>query len=392
MIPPVVRRLGWVSFLTDVASEMIYPLLPAFLLTLGGGARFLGLMEGVAESISAFVKWWTGARSDRFRRRKPFVLAGYALATSARPFLSIVNTPFQVVFVRTLDRFGKGIRSAPRDALLASSVPAAQRGVAFGYHRMMDNLGSVVGPLVAFTLARGLHWPLRWIFAATIIPGLCSVALVAGLREAPHEQAAPTARPAEHAPLSKAVWRYLAVVAIFTLGSSADSFLLLRMVDLGLSEVWLPLVWLSLSAAKAATNMPGGRLSDRVGRRRTLAAAWLVYAIAYAAFPLTRSIGLTWGLLVFYGAYYGLAEGGEKALLSELARPDEQGRAFGALHAVTGIFVLPANVMFGWLYSTKASWAFGVSAACALLAVISLAALVGPDGSRVTKPAPGTAS
>jgi MFS family permease len=346
-------------------------------------------MEGVAESISAFVKWWTGARSDRFRRRKPFVLAGYALATSARPFLSIVNSPFQVVLVRTLDRFGKGIRSAPRDALLASSVPAAQRGVAFGFHRMMDNLGSVVGPLVAFTLARGFGWPLRWIFAATIIPGLCSVALVLGLREAPHDPIA-AARPVDPAPLSKPVWRYLAVVAIFTLGSSADSFLLLRIVDLGLSQVWLPLVWLSLSAAKAATNMPGGRLSDRVGRRRTLGAAWLVYAIAYAAFPLTQSIALTWGLLVFYGAYYGLAEGGEKALLSELAQPNEQGRAFGALHAVTGLFVLPANLLFGWLYAANPGWAFGLSAAFALLAVISLTVLVGPVESA--RPAPDTAS
>jgi MFS family permease len=261
--------------------------------------------------------------------------------------------------------------------------------VAFGFHRMMDNLGSVAGPLVAFTLARALHWPLRWIFAATIVPGLCSLALVAGVREPRREHIAdtPLLAGSRSGSLSTPVRRYLAVVAIFTLGSSADSFLLLRMVDLGLSEVWLPLVWLSLSAAKAATNMPGGKLSDRVGRRRTLAAAWLVYAIAYAAFPLTQSVPLTWGLLVFYGAYYGLAEGGEKALLSELAGPDEQGRAFGALHAVTGIFVLPANLLFGWLYSANARWAFGLSAACALVAVVTLALLVGP-----VRRAPDTAS
>jgi MFS family permease len=353
---------------------MIYPLLPAFLLSLGGGARVLGLMEGVAEAVSAIVKWWTGARSDAFRERKPFVVAGYALASTVRPLLSLATSPIHVVVVRTLDRFGKGIRTAPRDALLAGAVPAAQRGAAFGFHRMMDNLGSVIGPLVAFSLARGLHWPLRWIFAVTIVPGLCSVALAATLRETPRDPlvTAPSGVKVAARPLPRRVWSYLAVIAIFTLGSSADSFLLLRMVDLGLGEAWLPLVWLSLSAAKAATNIPGGMLSDRVGRRRTLAAAWLVYAIAYAAFPLTRSIALTWMLLLFYGAYYGLSEGGEKALLSELAGPNEQGRAFGALHAVTGIFVLPANAVFGWLYAANPGWAFGLSAGCALVAVIGL--------------------
>jgi len=380
--PPTVIRLGWVSLFTDAATEMIYPLLPAFLRAIGGGAEWLGLMEGIAESISALVKWWAGGRSDRARKRKPFVVAGYAIATLVRPLLALATAPFHVVLVRSTDRVGKGIRSAPRDALLTASVDPRVRGAAFGFHQMMDNIGAVVGPLLAFALARGLGWPLRWIFAAAIIPGLVALATVARVPEEPSATSPPRDERAARSPLSAPVRRYLAVVAVFTLGASADSFLLLRMIDVGLPEAWLPLAWLSLSASKAATNIPGGRMSDRFGRRRTLVAAWIVYAAAYALFPLTRSLALSWALLVAYGAYYGLAEGGEKAIVADLAGPAERGRAFGALHAVTGAAVLPANAIFGLLYAHHAAWAFAASSACALLAASLLAVTRWPMEQR----------
>jgi MFS family permease len=376
-LPVIVRRLGWVSFFTDAASDMIYPLLPAFLVSLGAGAAALGWVEGIAEATSALVKVWAGRLSDGAPARKPFVVAGYGIATFVRPLLSLVAAPWQVVLVRTTDRIGKGLRSAPRDALVAGAVDPANRGVAYGFHRMMDNLGAVLGPLLAFGLARGLGLSPRAIFACAIVPGLFAMAtLVLGVRESPREQApkkeagASSSRAGKLAPGVKS---YLLIVAVFTLGASADSFLLLRLLDLGLPVAWAPIVWLTLNASKAATNMPGGRLSDRMGRRRTLVLAWVVYGAAYAAFPLTRSIALTWALIVAYGVYYGLAEGGEKAILADLAPADQRGRAFGALHALTGVAALPANALFGFLYERNASYAFGVGAGCALLAAGLLA-------------------
>jgi MFS family permease len=374
-LPRVVKSLGWVSLFTDVATEMVYPLLPAFLKSIGAGAKALGLMEGTAESVSALVKWVSGRSSDA-RARKPFVLTGYALATLVRPLLALATSPWHVIAIRTTDRIGKGIRSAPRDALVAESVPAERRGYAFGFHNMMDNLGAVCGPLAAFALVRGLGWPLRVVFAATILPGLLAVAtIVWGVTDAPPERREHTAA-AKRQPGAGALpprhRAYLGLVALFTLGASADSFLMLRMSDLGLPAQWIPIAWVSLNASKALLNIPGGKISDRFGRRRAQVAGWLVYAAAYALFPATRSVALTWALLVAYGAYYGLTEGGEKALVADLTPAEQRGRGYGALHAITGIAVLPANAIFGALYAEHVALAFWASAACALTAAIGL--------------------
>ncbi len=375
-LPRVVKSLGWVSLLTDVATEMVYPLLPAFLRSIGAGAETLGLMEGIAESVSALVKWVAGRSSDT-RARKPFVLFGYALATVVRPLVALATSGWQVVAIRTTDRIGKGIRTAPRDALVADSVPPERRGYAFGFHNMMDNIGAIVGPLVAFALVRG-GWSLRAVFAATIVPGVMAVATViwgvtdAGRAAAPSPGSAPLRAPAA---LPRRLRVYLALVALFTLGASADSFLMLRMTDLGLAAQWLPIVWGSLNASKALCNMPGGMLSDRFGRWGTQIAGWLVYAAAYALFPATRSIAATWCLVVAYGAYYGLTEGGEKALLADLTPASLRGRAYGTLHAVTGFAILPANALFGLLYVRHPELAFWASSGCAAAAAAGLAAL-----------------
>jgi MFS family permease len=391
-LPPLIRRLAWVSFFTDASSDMIYPLLPAFLATMGAGAQALGIVEGVAESVSALVKWWTGRLSDRSPRRKPFVVGGYGIATLVRPLLCFATAPWHVVFIRTVDRFGKGLRSAPRDALVAATITPERRGLAFGFHRMMDNAGAVVGPAMAFMLASWLGWPMRWIFAVAIVPGLLAMAtLVFGVKEpdagaGKADKAAgggdkAVAGTAKHEKLDPRVRRYLLVVAIFTLAGSADSFLILRLIDVGLDKAWAPLAWLTLNAFKALTNIPGGALSDRIGRRRTLALAWVVYALAYLAFPLTRSVPLTWALLIAYGAYYGLAEGGEKAIVADLAPASQRGRAFGSMQAITGIAVLPANLLFGLLYARNPAWAFWATGGLALVAVGMLVALV-PKGAR----------
>ncbi len=381
-LPPIVRQLGWVSLFTDASSELIYPLLPAFLATMGAAGTWLGIVEGVAESVGSFVKWVAGALSDRRVHRKPYVLAGYGLSTVVRPLVALVAAPWQVVLVRSTDRVGKGVRAGPRDAILAGAVDAGSRARAYGVQRMMDNTGSVIGPTVAFALAQGLGWSLREIFAFAIFPGLIAMAVLAfGVHEpdAPVD-AAPAAKPADDAhagdprkvPLAPPVRRYLLAVAFFSLGASADTFILLRLHKLGLPNAWLPVAWLTLSAARALMNVPGGRLSDRVGHRKTVRVAWFLYAGVYVIFPLVHTVAATWAVMLIYGGYYGLSEGGGRAILAELAPAEQRGRAFGALHAVTGFAVLPANALFGVLFDAHPAAAFWMSATFAATGALLL--------------------
>ncbi len=373
-LPARVKSLGWVSFLNDIAGEMLYPLLPAFLLSIGGGAASLGALEGIADAVGAGVKWVAGAKSDRLPRRKPLVIAGYAIAAFVRPLLSLAMAPWHVVAVRTVDRIGNGIRTAPRDALLVEGVPADRRGAAFAFHRMMDNLGAVAGPLIAFALVWcGLD--IRTIFALAIVPGVLAIGTIAfGVEEQARDVTEASKLPSFQASkLSKEARAYVITLGVFTLGASADSFLLFHLMKLGLHPTYVPLVWLTLSASKAITNMPGGRLSDRIGHKPTLVMAWLFYAAVYATLPLTKSVAVTWIIIVIYGAYYGLSEGGAKAVLADMVPPEARGRGYGALNAVTGICILPANAMFGWLYGKDPRYAFWTGAGFAALAALMLA-------------------
>lgn len=376
-LPSIVVRLGFVSFFTDAASEMIYPLLPALLASFGAASVWLGAMEGVAEALSAAVKYKMGPLTDGARRKKPLVLAGYALATFSRPLLSLATAGWHVVFLRSLDRMGKGVRGVPRDALLAESVVAENYATAFSFHRAMDNAGSVLGPILAFALLQGLELPVRTVIALAIFPGLVSLAVLAfGVRE---EEKPPRVRDAKDpVKLPADVRRYLAVLGLFTLGASADSFLLLRAIDLGMPAAYTPLLWLSLSASKALSNVPGGRIADAFGRRGTLVAGWIVYGASYASLAFVTNLWAFAGIVVAYGAYYGLAEGAEKAMLAERTPEEVRGRAFAAMHALTGFAVLPANLLFGVLYDIRPSLAFGASAGCAVVAAILLAAFVAP--------------
>ncbi len=391
-VPPIVKSLGWVSFFTDTASEMIYPLLPALLLSIGGSALWLGAMEGIAEASSAVVKFFIGGVVDRAPRKKPLILLGYGIATVVRPLIAFASMGAHVVLLRSIDRIGKGMRGVPRDALLAESVAREHFATAFAFHRMMDNAGSVLGPVVAFTLLRALDLPIRVVIFLALVPGLLSCAILIFAVKEPAVSAAPVPVPVPVPALRlpPEVRRYLLILGLFTLGASADSFLLLRAVELGMSAAWAPLLWLALSGAKAASNMPGGWLADRFGRKRTLVSAWLLYAAFYAAAPHVRT-ALPFALLVIaYGAYYGLAEGSERALLAEQAPPSMRGRAFGAMHAVTGLAVLPANLLFGLLYTRHVALAFGASAACAAGAAVLLFLTVkepqSPPGSAILSP------
>lgn len=394
-VPPIVRRLGWVSFFTDIAAEMIYPLIPGLLRSFGTAAIWLGVMEGIAEAASALVKWRIGPIVDRSPRKKPLIVAGYALATFARPLIAFASMGLHIVVLRSLDRIGKGVRGVPRDALVAESVPKENLATAFAFHRMMDNAGSVLGPIVAFGLLRMMELPPRVVIMAAVVPGIVSVlVLVLGVRE-PEEEAKtdepakPAALAAESKPtdareLPSDLKRYLLVLGLFTLGSSADSFLLLRAPDVGVPVEWVPLLWLSLSLAKTASNMPGGWLADRIGYKKTLTIGWLLYAAFYGSLPFVTTPLPFAVVVVLYGAYYGLAEGSERALLTALAPPDMKGRAFGAMHAITGIAVLPANLLFGYLYGKDVTLAFVTSASCAGAAALLLALVVKKPATLAT--------
>ena len=378
---PTVRSLGFVSLLTDASSEMIYPLLPAFLTgTLRAGPAFLGVVEGLAEAVAAALKVASGRASDRLARRKPLVLAGYGLSSLVRPLVALATTPLHVLLVRVLDRVGKGVRSAPRDALVAQVTPAGEHGRAFGFQRAMDHTGAMIGPLVA-SAALWLTGDLRLVFALAAIPAALAVATLAfGVREEPRAIAAAAgaaaggaAAAAPGAALEPGLLRYLAVVTLFTLGNSSDAFLLLRAQEAGVALALVPAVWSLHHLVKAGLSTWAGSLSDRVGRRRAITLGWAVYALAYAGFAAARTPLAIVALFAFYGLFHAFTEGAERALVAALAAEESRGRAFGLFHALTGAALLPASVLTGLLWQRfGAAAALGAGAALAALAALGL--------------------
>lgn len=377
-LPRNVKVLAAVSFLTDVASELVYPLLPIFLSTvLGVSAAGLGVIEGFAESVSSLLRLPAGWWSDRTQRRKPLVLLGYTVAALARPLIGFAQSAGQVLAIRVSDRFGKGIRTAPRDALIADSVPASQRGFAFGVHRGSDNLGAVFGPLIAWAALTYQWADLRTLFYWTAVPGLLSVvALVLLVREVPRQDisAPATSRldtPHPVAPLGAPFWRLLGVIFLFTLSCSTDAFLLLRASQLGVSAAMIPILWAALHVVKSSSSFIGGALSDRIGRRPLILAGWGIYAVVYLGFALASSEWQAWALFGVYGLYFGFSEGSEKALVADLAPASRRGAAFGWFNATVGIAALPASIVFGLVWDAfGAATAFAMGATLALLASV----------------------
>lgn len=369
--------LSLVSLLNDTASEMIYPLLPFFLTTtLGASATALGIIEGAADSASSLVKLLGGWVSDRFGRR-PLVTTGYGIAGAVRPALAAVTAPWQVLVLRLTDRFGKGIRSAPRDALLAESVAPERRGAAFGLHRAADHLGAAIGPLLASALL--LLWPgeLRRVFLIAAIPGLVAAALVVWkVRETHPPHATARARfPGDdaRAAFDPAFARFLFILVVFTLGNATDAFLLLRAADLGVPIAAVPILWAVHHVAKSALSVPGGMMADRIGPRRAIAAGWLVYALTYGGFAVAGAAWQAWVLFVVYGAFHALTEAPEKALVARMAPDGRSGAAFGAYHAAIGVAALPASLVFGVLWDRFGPGVpFLVGAGLALLAALLL--------------------
>jgi MFS family permease len=370
-----VVALGLVSLLTDFSSEMIYPLLPVFLTAaLGAGPAALGLIEGVAETTASLLKLFSGAWSDRTGRKKPLVLAGYGLSTLARPLVGFASGWGHVLAVRFCDRIGKGVRTSPRDALVAAYVSSAQRGKAFGLQRSMDHLGAVLGPLAAFLLLAG-GVPLRSVFFLSVVPGLAAVAVLSLLvRDAP-ATVAPlhVGGVLRRDGLSPGFRRYLFLVGLFTLGNASDAFLILRAVDAGVPTRYVPLLWGAFHVVKSSFSVPAGAISDRIPRKWVVAAGWCVYAACYAGFSAVRGTAATVAVFLLYGLYAAACEGAERAMVADFVPADRRGTAFGWFHLVTGICALPASVLFGLLWNAYgAPAAFGVSAGLALAAAALL--------------------
>ncbi len=367
---PNVVTLGAVSLLTDIASEMIYPLLPLYLTTvLAAGPAALGAVEGLAESTAALVKLAAGLRSDRVRRRKPLIVVGYALAAVARPLVAVASSAGFVAAVRFTDRVGKGLRGAPRDALITDSVAPTLRGRAFGLQRSLDHAGALIGPLVATALLAGAGLSLRTVFALAAIPGVLGVVLVVWkVREAataPGVQRDFSRRGGGAIP-DGPLRRYLLVLLLFTLGNSSDAFLLLRASDLGLPAAHLPLLWAFFHLVKTLGALPAGALSDRLDRRRLIIAGWAVYALVYLGFARADAAWHAWALFAAYGLYYALTEGAEKALLADLAPVEARGTAFGWHAFSLGVGALPASLLFGAIWQGAGPVAaFGLGAALA---------------------------
>jgi MFS family permease len=369
-LPVAIYALGATSLLNDAASEMIYPLLPLFLTsTLGATAVTLGIIEGSADALSSLLKLASGYLSDRAGRRKPLVVAGYLMATLARPLVAFARSAGFVLGVRLTDRIGKGLRSSPRDALIADLAPRELHGQAFGVHEAMDHAGAVVGPLFAYALlAAGLA--LRQVFLLAVVPGLAACLVVAlVVREAPRER--PPAGRLRGGPslLSRPFVAYLGAVLLFGLGNSSDAFLLLRAHDAGLPLQAAPLIWSAHHVVKSLAAAWGGGLADRIGRRRALALGWLVYAGIYAGFAHARGGAAIVSLFVAYGLHFGLAGGAQKALVAEVVPAEARARGFGVYHLCVGLAALPASVLFGTLYQR-----FGARDAFLTGAALSLAA------------------
>jgi MFS family permease len=370
-----VVALGWVSFLTDVSSEMIYPLLPTFLTkTLGAGPAAIGVIEGVAETTASLTKIGSGVWSDRVRRRKPLVILGYAVAALARPLVAFARAWTQVLAIRFTDRVGKGIRTSPRDALLADIVPSEKRGRAFGLQRAMDNAGAFVGPLLAALLLKLAFVDERTVFLLAAIPGIAAVVvLLLAVPDAGRRTEVLHAAEGPKAPLPRAFWRVVAIFGFFTLANSTDAFLLLRAQQAGVAIWQLPLFWSFFQGVKAATGVPGGAVADRVGRVPAITLGWLVYSVSYAGFAFVSRPLAIWGLVALYAAFYGLTEGSERAFVADLVPERLRGRAYGIFHAAIGIAALPASVIFGILWNRfSPRVAFLTGAAVALAAAVTL--------------------
>ena len=386
-LPATVIAIGLVSFLNDLASEMVTPFIPILIATvLGAGPVILGLIEGVADAAASFLKLWAGRYSDgKPGRRKKLMVWGYGLSNLVRPLLGVASSWGMLLLLRSLDRAGKGLRSAPRDALLADSTHPGIHGFAYGYHRAMDNAGALGGTLLAIAALSWGHWSLKEVILWSVVPGLLVLpTLIFGVREVRRPEAKVEVKvDALGAPvlpitspwssLSLNMRRYLWVLVLFTFARASETFILLRGNELGMSLVQVLFLWATLHISKSAAALLGGRLADKFGKRRLTIISWSGYALSFFMLGMVEHNSGLWAATVLYGVLIGLGEGSERALISLYANERERGTAFGWYHLSVGLSAIPGGLLFGavWHY-WNANMAFFFAAMLALLCVLLL--------------------
>jgi MFS family permease len=396
--------LGAVSFFNDFASEMIYPLIPVFINSvLGLGAAFIGIIEGIAETTNSLIKLFSGYFSDKFNKRKAFVIAGYTISNLLRPLIGIVSSWGGLLFLRFSDRVGKGIRTAPRDALIGDCAPAQRRGFAFGFHRSMDHLGAVAGSLVASLILYVFLLDIRKVFLLSIIPGIIAILIIIfGVKEVTRKingqkkgldtnatkggnsdtikdgkiEKKSILNFREFKTLGGKFSYFLSILVIFALGNSTDAFLLLRASDLGIKTAVIPLIWAVHHISKAIFSTLGGHISDKLGRKTMIICGWVVYFLTYFGFAFADVPYMIWVLFVFYGLFFGFTEGVEKAFVCDMVPKDNLGTAYGFYNLAIGLSALPASLIFGFVwkvFSFKAAFIMGACiAAVALIMLLFL--------------------
>ncbi len=370
-----VLAIGLVSLFTDISGEMVVSLLPLFITTvLGGGAMAVAWVDGLAELSNAVLQVFAGRRADRTGKKRPLVLLGYSLSGLVRPLMAFASVPWHAVAVRVTDRIGKGLRSSPRDAMLAAESSDHERGRVYGFHRAMDHTGAVLGPLIAVGLLSYFSGDLRKIFMVAAIPGIAAVLVILFLLK---EKVAPPVKasiPAWSWIPQRELWPALIPIAVFTLGASSDMFLLLKAARSNAPIASLPLLWMALHVVKVSSSLLGGQIADRMGARASITLGWTVYIAIYVGLAYVEDPTQVAALFIIYGLFHGLTEGPEKALIARLAPVKTRATAFGWYNLTTGVLSLPASLFFGWLWDTygpaTAFYSGAFFAACALLLLL----------------------
>jgi MFS family permease len=357
---------GLTSFLTDTSVKMIYSVMPMFLLSIGASKTSLSLIEGIAESTASLIKAFSGFWSDRIGKNKPFMVIGYGLSAIIMPIYALVISPLQVLLLRFAERFGKGIRTAPRDSLIAGSITNGDSGRSFGLQKAMDNSGAIAGPLGAFILLTILPDDFRLIFLVAGIPSILGIlVLILGIREA-KKPANELFTKFKFSELPAKYYFFLAIIFVFTLGNSTDALLLVKANDVGVKVAFIPLVYLVMNIVSVVAAIPAGSLSDRRGKEKVLIAGFIIYAIVYIGFGLTTSPYSVVGLFAAYGLYSAATDGIQKAFISDLVDKNKTGTGLGIYNALLGITLLPASLIAGILYdkvNSRVPFYFGASMA-----------------------------
>lgn len=373
--------LGWVSLCSDLASKMVYPITPIFLTTiLGAPAWTVGVVEGIAESTASLLKLYSGWLSDRSGQRKPFAIAGYGLGAVSKLALAAAGAWGQVLGARLIDRVGKGLRAAPRDALIAENCAGHQRGRAFGLHHSLETVGEIIGPLLGFFFLQRLSGNYRGVFVIAFLPALLGVILLLALVKEPQQERSQSRSPPQFTlkGLSPAYRRYLIVIGLFSLGNSSDAFLLLRAQDLGFAGEQVLLLYALFNLVEVTLGFAAGNFSDRVGRRPLLVCGYLVFALVYLGFATAQRAAFVWPLFMLYGLYSTLTRGVQKAFVADLVHPERRGAETGTFYMLVGLAALPASLIAGWLYTQVAvSSPFYLSAVIAIAAALLLGTING---------------